>query len=87
MNEPDKATWTRGPQTAFSIEVDLVTLRAKLQAMSEAELLAFGKEMQRMVYPRVYDGKGRPAANAFSIQLDEARAEWRRRHPKQIHPA
>jgi len=57
-------------------------LRAKLQAMSEAELLAFGKSMREMIYPRRYDGKGKPTVSSFSIQLDEARNEWRRRHPK-----
>jgi hypothetical protein len=62
--------------------VDLVALRAKLAAMTEAELLAFGKGMHTSVYPRTYGLKGLPTVSAFSIQLDEARAEWRRRHAK-----
>jgi hypothetical protein len=65
-----------------SEEVDLVALRAKLAAMSEAELLAFGKGMHASVYPRTYGPKGLPTVSAFSIQLEEARAEWRRRHAK-----
>jgi hypothetical protein len=28
-----------------------------------------------------YDGNGKPSVSAFSIQLDQARAELRRRHP------
>jgi hypothetical protein len=63
-------------------EIDLAALRAKLQAMSEAELLAFGKDMHKSVYPRVYGYDRKPTVSSFSIQLDEARAEWRRRHPK-----
>jgi hypothetical protein len=63
-------------------EVDLVALRAKLQAMSEAELLAFGKDMHKSVYPRVYGYDRKPTVSSFSIQLDEARAEWRRRYPR-----
>jgi hypothetical protein len=31
-------------------------VRAKLRAMTKAELLAFGEEMRGMVYPRSYDG-------------------------------
>jgi hypothetical protein len=65
-----------------SEQVDLETLRAKLQAMSEAELLAFGKDMRKSVYPRVYGYDRKPTVSSFSIILDEARAEWRRRHPK-----
>jgi hypothetical protein len=49
--------------------------------MTEAELPAFGKQIHGMIYPRRYDGKGKPTLSAFSIQLDEARAEWRRRRP------
>jgi hypothetical protein len=63
-------------------EIDLAALRAKLQAMSEAELLAFAKDMHKSVYPRVYGYDRKPTVSSFSIQLDEARAEWRRRHPK-----
>jgi hypothetical protein len=63
-------------------ELDLVALRAKLAAMSEAELLAFGKSMHDMIYPRRYHFHGKPTVSSFSIRLDEARLEWRRRHPK-----
>jgi hypothetical protein len=63
--------------------VELVALRAKLQAMTEAELLAFGKSTDHLIYPRRYDFHGKPTGSSFSIKLDEARAEWRRRHPKQ----
>jgi hypothetical protein len=65
-------------------EVDLEALRAKLRAMTEAGLLAFGKGMHSSVYPRVYGFDRKPTVSSFSIQLDEARAEWRRRHPRPV---
>jgi hypothetical protein len=82
-DESIKPLWTPpGPSNAFGESVDLVALRAKLEAMSESELIAFGKQMRGLCYPITYDGGGRPTVSAFSIQLDEARAEWRRRHQK-----
>lgn len=63
----------------LDVSVDLDALRARLRSMSDAELLAFGKQMRSLVYPLTYDGDGKPQVSTFSIQLDEARAEWRRR--------
>jgi hypothetical protein len=60
----------------------LKKLRTELQEMSEREWLGLGKTMRERIYPRQYDGKERPTVSSFSIQLDEARAEWRR-HRKQ----
>ena len=60
---------------------DLDAVRACLQGMSDVELLAFGKQMHELCYPLTYVGDGKPSVPAFSIQLDEAQAEWRRRHP------
>jgi hypothetical protein len=62
--------------------VDVDAIRARLAAMSDAELIAFGKQMRGLVYPVSYGGDGKPTVSAFSVQLSEARAEWRRRHPK-----
>ena len=75
-------TWTQGPSNAFNDSVNLEALRVRLAAMTEAELIAFGRLMRSLVYPRTYDGYGRVQVSAFSIQLDEARAEWRRRHSR-----
>jgi hypothetical protein len=36
--------------------------------------------MRALVFPLTYDGDGKPSVSAFSIQLDEARAEWGRRN-------
>lgn len=63
----------------LEMSVDLPALRTRLEAMTDDELAAFGKQMHGLVYPLTYDYRGKPTVSAFSIQLDEARAEWRRR--------
>jgi len=50
-----------------SDEEILRTLRDKLRKMTDEELVRFGKEVRRL------------AENPFQRQLDEARAEWKRR--------
>lgn len=72
--------WLQGPTNAIGASVDLDEVRTRLQVMTDAELLAFGKQMHGLCYPLTYDGQGRPQSSAFSIQLDEARAEWSRRN-------
>ena len=59
--------------------VDFEALRVRLRGMTGHELLAFGKQMRALVYPLTYGADGRPSVSAFSIQLDEARKEQRRR--------
>lgn len=63
----------------LDVSVDLDALRARLRTMTDAELLAFGRQMRSLVYPLTYGADGKPQVSAFSIRLDEARAEWRRR--------
>ena len=74
-------------QIGFVNTLDLDSLRTELCGMTDAELNKFGREMRALVYPLTYDGKGMPTVSAFSIQLEEARAEYRRRHPKPTNPA
>ena len=62
-------------------EFDVEIARARIQAMGDEELLMFGKQMRQLVYPLTYGFDGKPTVSAFSIQLAEARAEWRRRRP------
>lgn len=69
-------------QIGLTDTLDVEALRARLRAMTDVELNKFGREMRALVYPLTYDGKGKPTVSAFSIQLEEARAEYRRRHPK-----
>ena len=66
----------------LNLSMDLDALRERLRAMTDGELLKFGKQMHALCYPRTYGPDGKPSVSAFSIQLDEARAEWRRRNPK-----
>jgi hypothetical protein len=60
-----------------SEEVGLRKLRERLQAMSEAELIEFGKAVRRLCGIRL---SGLP--DPWKLKLEEARREWRRRHPK-----
>ncbi len=53
--------------------------RAELRAMSDEQLIEHGKTIRRII--------GKPNPNVkppegFLRQLEDARAEWRRRHPK-----
>ena len=61
-----------------SEETYLRKLREGLQAMGDQELIKFGKHARSLAGIRV---SGTP--DPYKMQLDEARAEWRRRHPKQ----
>jgi hypothetical protein len=63
--------------------LDVDALRERLRNMSDTQLISFGREMHALVYPLSYGFDGKPTVSAFSIQLDEARAEWRRRQPSQ----
>jgi hypothetical protein len=60
-----------------SEDVYLRRLRERLQAMKDEELIKFGKDARSLAGIRV---SGLP--DPYKIQLDEARKEWRRRHPK-----
>jgi hypothetical protein len=59
-------------------DFDLDTLRTRLRKMSDEELREFGKAARYMVSPKANMGKA--PLLAFVLQLEEARAEWRRRH-------
>ena len=59
---------------------DLEQIRERLRKMSDLELRKFGRAAKDMADPRKNFESPNPA---FQVQLDEARAEWRRWHPKQ----
>jgi hypothetical protein len=50
-------------------------LRKRLQKMSDAELVRFGKVARGLCGHR-------DCSETFKLQLEEARVEWRRRHPR-----
>jgi len=54
-----------------SDEIALEKLRARLRRMTDEELIRFGKDVRRL------------AENPFQKQLEEARAEWKRRKRQQ----
>jgi hypothetical protein len=56
---------------------DLEEHRKRLRKMTDEQLLAHGKAAREMT-------KDKNPLPVFVIQLREARAEWRRRHPKVV---
>jgi len=52
--------------------------------MSDEQLVKFGKAAAYMCSPKA--NLGHAPRKEFVIQLDEARAEWRRRHPEDREP-
>jgi len=53
-------------------------LRKRLREMSDHELRRFGQRARKLSDPKMNLG----ATGPHVIELEEARAEWRRRHPK-----
>jgi hypothetical protein len=53
-------------------------IRERIHKMSDAELRQYGRGAQDSADPKKNFGPRNPARQ---VQLDEARAEWRRRHP------
>jgi len=60
--------------------LDVEGLRTRLRKMSDKELQEFGEAARYMVSPKANMGK--PPLPTFVLQLEEARAEWRKRHPE-----
>ena len=59
--------------------IDVKALRQRLSKMSDPELRRFGNAARHMCAPQANLGK--PRREAFAVQLEEARAERKRRHP------
>jgi hypothetical protein len=57
--------------------VDLEQLRTRLRKMSDAALLHWGRCGVRLCSAEF--NRGKPPRQVFVIQLEKARAEWRRR--------
>jgi hypothetical protein len=57
--------------------LDLNQLRERLRKMNDQDLARFGKVAQSMCNPSVAES----GLAMFAIHLDEASAEWIRRHP------
>ena len=59
----------------------LDAIRDRIKQMSDAQLLRYGQSAKYMC--SAWANRGEPARPEFLIQLEEARAEWRRRYPKE----
>jgi hypothetical protein len=62
--------------TIFNVD----ELRARLRKMDDVKLCEFGQAARYMTATRANLGK--PPLRHYVVQLAEATAEWRRRHPK-----
>ena len=58
---------------AYSVE----EIRANIQRLSDKGLLRYGRAARYMVSPAANHGK--PPRKVFQVQLEECRAEWKRR--------
>jgi hypothetical protein len=63
------------------LNFDADDLRARLRKMTDEKLREFGEAARYMCTPKANLGK--PPLPVYVLQLEEATAEWRRRHPKQ----
>jgi hypothetical protein len=64
-------------ETQFTVE----DFRKRIQLMTDAKLVQTGKAARHKADPK-YSADGRTVEPVFTIQLQECREEWRRRHPK-----
>jgi hypothetical protein len=67
---------------ALEADLDVGELLAR---MSDRALLEFGRAAAYMCTP--YANLGQPPRKPFVLQLEAARAEWRRRHGSESSPA
>jgi hypothetical protein len=73
------------PEIQIQQQIDVESLRERLRGMTDEQLLHFGKASRYM--SSRYANMGKSPLQAFVIQLEEAKAEWRRRRPKNTSPA
>jgi len=62
---------------ALEADLDVDELCTRLARMNDRELLEFGRDAAYMCTP--YANLGQPPRKPFVLQLEAARAEWRRR--------
>jgi hypothetical protein len=63
---------------ASNAAVDLDAIRARLRSLSDVQLIEYGKSCRHLCSPKANFGK--PPLEVWTVQLNEARSEWRRRH-------
>jgi hypothetical protein len=67
--------------TVQMIAFNVDELRARLRIVPDEKLHQFGEAARYMCTPEANLGK--PPLLIYLLQLEEATAEWRRRHPKE----
>lgn len=63
-----------------TLQFDVGEFRKRIQKMTDAELICFGKAARYMAEPKNSADK-KTVESVYEIQLGECREEWRRRHP------
>jgi hypothetical protein len=76
--------WEPNVNSIQIMNFDIEQLRARLTKMTDIELRQFGRAAAYMTRPRANLGK--PPLQVYVVQLEEARAEWRRRYPSTTAP-
>ena len=64
-----------GIEIAIQSSDELEQLRTRLRKMTDAQLVSFGKAARSL-------SRDPKCPEVFKRQLEEAKTEWRRRHPK-----
>ena len=64
---------------AESSGFNLAAYAERVENMTDDELLAEGKDIRKLVYPRRVSATG---PSSFELRLEICRQEWRRRHPR-----
>jgi len=72
------------PPFAAPLSGDVNELRARLRAMSNAQLRRFARAARLMCSKGAQSGSGDQPAVSFETQLEEATIEWRRRNPEKL---
>jgi hypothetical protein len=62
-------------EDVFSVE----EIREYIRKLSDKDLLRYGRATRYMTTPQATQGK--PPRQVFLVQLEECRAEWKRRFP------
>ena len=65
---------------ALHLGFDVAWFRAKLRKMSDAQLIKIARDLALLCSPKQNYGK-RPR-EVWAAELNESRAEWKRRHPR-----
>jgi hypothetical protein len=78
LNSSPRILSTQGRPLSYFREIPKEQIREQIRNMTDAELIEFGKTVRRLAYPLTVS----TTPCQWLEQLEWAREEWRRRHPK-----